>query len=44
MYDDVKELVKNVLRFFVKYKIIEMCKTASVCKHINLSDKSNIKA
>ena len=42
MYDDIKELVRNVLQLFVKYEVIEKCKTASAYKQIDLSDKSNI--
>ena len=42
MYDDLKELVRNVLQLCVKYEVIEKCKTASDYKQINLSEKSNI--
>ena len=40
--DDLKELVRNVLQLYVKYEVIEKCKTASDYKQINLSEKSNI--
>ena len=42
MYDDLKELVRDVLQLYVKYEVIEKCKTASDYKQINLSEKSNI--
>ena len=42
MYDELKELVRNVLQLYVKYKVIEKCKTASDYKQMNLSEKSNI--
>ena len=42
MYDNLKKLVRNVLQLYVKYKVIEKCKTASDYKQINLSEKSNI--
>ena len=42
MYDDLKELVRNVLQLYVKYEVIEKCKTASDYKQINRSEKSNI--
>ena len=42
MYDDLKELVRNVLQLYVKYKVIQKYKTASDCKQINPSGKSNI--
>ena len=42
MYDDIKELVRNVFQLFVKYEVIEKCKTASAYKQIDLPDNSNI--
>ena len=42
LYDDLKELVRNMLQLYVKYKVIENGKTASDYKQINLSEKSNI--
>ena len=42
MYDDLKELVRNVLQLYVKYEVIEKCKAASDYKQINLSEKSKI--
>ena len=42
MYDNLKELVRNVLQLYVKYKVNEKCKTASDYKQINLPEISNI--
>ena len=42
LYDELKELVRNVLQLYVKYEVIEKCKTASDYKQISLSEKSNI--
>ena len=42
MYDDLKELVRNVLQLYTKDEVIEKCKTVSDYKQINLSEKSNI--
>ena len=42
LYDDLKELVRNVLQLYVKYKVIKKGKTASDYKQINLSEKRNI--
>ena len=41
MYD-LNELVRNVLQVFVKYGVIEKCKTACAYKQIDLLDKLNI--
>ena len=42
IYNDIKDLVRNVLELFVKYEVIEKCKTALGYKQIGLSDKSCI--
>ena len=42
LYDDLKDLIRNALQLYVKYEVIEKCKTASDYKQINLSEKSNI--
>ena len=39
---DMNELVRNVLQVFVKYGVIEKCKTAWAYKQTDLLDKSNI--
>ena len=41
-YDDIKELVRRMLQLFVKYEVIEKCKTAPAYKQIDLSDKSKL--
>ena len=43
IYDYIKKLVRKVWQFFVKYEVIENCKTAPAYKQLDLSDfKSNI--
>ena len=42
IYDDIKELVRNVLQLVVKYEVIEKCKTPSAYQQIDLPGKSNI--
>ena len=42
MYDDVKELMRNLLQVFVKYEVIEKCKSESAYKQIDLSCKLDI--
>ena len=42
MYFDIKNLVTNILKLFVKLEVIEGCKTASDLLEIDLSMEKNL--